>query len=208
MSQGITSHESLQTTFRRLAISSGFSRPKLDNASDRWEFPIPIHDKVIRYLQTHPHRKAVPLEVNPLQPKLLARMEAIRLNANDNKGFPSTSSLISSGVPPQIASSMAPFQRGAVRFSVGKGGVAFIADEMGLGKTLQSIAVMSKFKGDWPLLVVCPSAARFHWQSELIRWLGKEAGEKGWEEEGEEAVEEVVFTRDNRGGSEEEEEEE
>ena len=38
-----------------------------------------------------------------------------------------------------------------------------IADDMGLGKTLQAIAVMSYYRSDWPLLVVCPSSVRLTW---------------------------------------------
>ena len=34
---------------------------------------------------------------------------------------------------------------------------------MGLGKTLQALAVMSYYRSDWPLLVVCPSSVRFTW---------------------------------------------
>ena len=38
-----------------------------------------------------------------------------------------------------------------------------IADDMGLGKTLQAIAVMSYYREDWPLLVICPSSVRLTW---------------------------------------------
>ena len=42
-------------------------------------------------------------------------------------------------------------------------GRVLIADDMGLGKTLQAIAVMSHYRSDWPLLVVCPSLVRLTW---------------------------------------------
>jgi hypothetical protein len=201
LSHGVKSHTPLQKVFRQLAAGKGYPRPKLDSKEDRWEFPIPIHDSVMDYLRTHPNKGVVELSVKPIQPKLLARMEAIRLNAQDNKGHPSCGDLVALGVPRLISKSMAPFQRSSVRFSSNKGGVAFIADEMGLGKTLQSIAVMSKYTEDWPVLVVCPSAARFHWQSEFVRWLGVEAmKDESWEREEEieedEEVEEVVEIRD------------
>ena len=197
LSHGVKSHTPLQKVFRQLAAGKGYPRPKLDSKEDRWEFPIPIHDSVMDYLRTHPNKGVVELSVKPIQPKLLARMEAIRLNAQDNKGHPSCGDLVALGVPRLISKSMAPFQRSSVRFSSNKGGVAFIADEMGLGKTLQSIAVMSKYTEDWPVLVVCPSAARFHWQSEFVRWLGVEAmKDESWEMEEhieeDEEVEEVV----------------
>ena len=44
-----------------------------------------------------------------------------------------------------------------------RGGRVLIADDMGLGKTLQAIAVMSYYRSDWPLLVVCPSSVRLTW---------------------------------------------
>lgn len=49
------------------------------------------------------------------------------------------------------------------RFCVQRSGRAMIADDMGLGKTLQAIAVMSYYREDWPLLVVCPSSVRMVW---------------------------------------------
>ena len=42
----------------------------------------------------------------------------------------------------------------------------------GLGKTVQAIASMSVYAEEWPLLVLTPSTARYHWESEFVRWLG------------------------------------
>jgi SNF2 family DNA or RNA helicase len=44
---------------------------------------------------------------------------------------------------------------------------------MGLGKTVQAVAAMSAFWKEWPLLVLCPSSARYHWEVELRHWLGE-----------------------------------
>jgi SWI/SNF-related matrix-associated actin-dependent regulator 1 of chromatin subfamily A len=44
---------------------------------------------------------------------------------------------------------------------------------MGLGKTIQAIASMSIYIEEWPLLVLCPSSARYHWESEFLLWLGE-----------------------------------
>lgn len=38
---------------------------------------------------------------------------------------------------------------------------------------LQAIAAMSCYDEDWPLLVLCPSTARYHWEAEFRQWLGK-----------------------------------
>lgn len=50
------------------------------------------------------------------------------------------------------------------RYAVRRDGRALIADDMGLGKTLQAIGVMSYYKSDWPLLVICPSSVRLAWR--------------------------------------------
>ena len=44
--------------------------------------------------------------------------------------------------------------------------------DMGLGKSIQSVASMSMFYKEWPLLVLCPSGARYHWENEFKQWLG------------------------------------
>jgi SNF2 family DNA or RNA helicase len=44
--------------------------------------------------------------------------------------------------------------------------------DMGLGKTIQGVASMSIYFKEWPLLVLCPSGARYHWENEFKQWLG------------------------------------
>jgi SNF2 family DNA or RNA helicase len=39
------------------------------------------------------------------------------------------------------------------------------------GKTIQAIGAAAYYREEWPLLVICPSSARFHWEAELVRWL-------------------------------------
>ena len=59
-------------------------------------------------------------------------------------------------LPPDLLSSLMPFQREGVKFAVTHGGRALIGDEMGLGKTLQGIAIAKVFESEWPCLVcVC-----------------------------------------------------
>ena len=48
-------------------------------------------------------------------------------------------------------------------YCIGRGGRALLADDMGLGKTLQALAIMSHYRGNWPLLVICPSSVKFTW---------------------------------------------
>lgn len=46
---------------------------------------------------------------------------------------------------------------------------------MGLGKTVQGIAGMAVFHQDWPILVLTPSSARYHWENEFQHWLGRDS---------------------------------
>lgn len=59
-----------------------------------------------------------------------------------------------------------PYQHiGAEWLTLRKDGL--LADGMGLGKTLQAIAAIP---AGAPVLVVCPSAAKYSWESELDKW--------------------------------------
>jgi hypothetical protein len=37
---------------------------------------------------------------------------------------------------------------------------------------IQAIACAAAYEDDWPLLIITPSSARFHWDHELKQWLG------------------------------------
>lgn len=50
--------------------------------------------------------------------------------------------------------------------------------KMGLGKTIQSIASMSAFSDDWPLLIICPAVAAPNWKAELLKWLKENKNSK------------------------------
>ena len=88
-----------------------------------------------------------------------------------------------SDVPRSVWRALAPFQRYGVSWIVKNNGRALLADEPGLGKTIQAIGAATAYYHEWPLLVVCPSSARFHWEHEFRTWLPDEdyipAGESG-----------------------------
>ena len=42
---------------------------------------------------------------------------------------------------------------------------------MGLGKTRSAIGAACMYMEDWPVLIICPSTARYHWQHELLAIL-------------------------------------
>ena len=84
---------------------------------------------------------------------------------------PNETSVRMQRIPPDLRSSLLPFQADGVWFAISRGGRVLLGDEMGLGKTVQAIAVASAFREDWPLLIVCPSSLRLNWKHELSAWL-------------------------------------
>lgn len=74
-------------------------------------------------------------------------------------------------IPAKLVDSLALFQKEGVTFVLKRGGRGLIADEMGLGKTIQAIAVACAYRDEWPVLVIAPSTARYHWEKEFLRWL-------------------------------------
>ncbi|KAJ8603609.1 hypothetical protein CTAYLR_004837 [Chrysophaeum taylorii] len=80
-----------------------------------------------------------------------------------------------SDIPRSVWSALAPFQRAGVSWIVRNNGRALLADEPGLGKTIQAIGAACAYRHEWPVLVVSPSSARFHWEAEFRQWLPDEA---------------------------------
>ena len=77
-----------------------------------------------------------------------------------------------SSIPEKLWDTMPEYQKDGVRFVLERDGRAMIADEPGLGKTIQAIASASAYRhSEWPLLIICPSSARYHWEVELNTWL-------------------------------------
>ena len=133
----------------------------------RWRIPLSCYQGFFGFLTS----KKCAVEGIPL-----AQLKAASIGAQQaDKSYPSIEKLAQSGVPRRLCMAMAPYQRGGVDFVLTKNGRALIADEMGLGKTVQAIASMSIYDDDWPLLIFTPSSARFHWETELLHWLGSES---------------------------------
>ena len=47
-----------------------------------------------------------------------------------------------------------------------------------LGKTIQAIGIVSAYPNEWPVLIVAPSTARYHWKAEIKQWLFPESVDK------------------------------
>jgi SWI/SNF-related matrix-associated actin-dependent regulator 1 of chromatin subfamily A len=63
------------------------------------------------------------------------------------------------------------FQKESLKFGIEKHGRLLLADEMGVGKSIQSLAIASIYRYEWPLLIICPSSLRLNWQQEVLNWL-------------------------------------
>lgn len=69
-----------------------------------------------------------------------------------------------------FASKLRPYQREGVVMMERWGGRALLADEMGLGKTIQLISWAMCHPERRPVLIVCPAAAKFNWETEIGIW--------------------------------------
>nr|CAD7262550.1 unnamed protein product [Timema shepardi] len=74
-------------------------------------------------------------------------------------------------IDPELFSHLMVFQKEGVRFGLSKCGRCLLADDMGLGKTIQALGIMQYYRGDWPLLIVCPSSVRYAWLEAIQTWL-------------------------------------
>ncbi|GAX25243.1 SWI/SNF-related matrix-associated actin-dependent regulator of chromatin subfamily A-like protein 1 [Fistulifera solaris] len=143
-------------------------RLSLLNVNEFTIIGLPVQFAFASFLQSDP---LTSIEGIPQHQLHVASVE----RARQAQGYPSAEQLQEKGLPLRLAKALAPFQRGGVDFVLSKDGRAMIADDMGLGKTIQAIASMSIYFQEWPLLVLCPSSARYHWESEFLLWLGKDS---------------------------------
>ena len=69
-----------------------------------------------------------------------------------------------------------PYQAEGALFAV-RAGRTLIGDDMGLGKTIQAIAateILARHFGVSKVLVVCPTSLTYQWQSEIMRFSGRQ----------------------------------
>ncbi|HEX3882263.1 MAG TPA: DEAD/DEAH box helicase [Stellaceae bacterium] len=69
-----------------------------------------------------------------------------------------------------------PYQAEGALFAV-RAGRALIGDDMGLGKTIQAIAaaeIFARHFGVSKVLVICPTSLKYQWQSEIMRFSGRQ----------------------------------
>jgi SNF2 family DNA or RNA helicase len=69
-----------------------------------------------------------------------------------------------------------PYQAEGALFAA-RVGRALIADDMGLGKTIQALAateILARHFGVSKVLVICPTSLKYQWQSEFMRFTGRQ----------------------------------
>ncbi|MEI7599367.1 MAG: DEAD/DEAH box helicase [Aestuariivirga sp.] len=69
-----------------------------------------------------------------------------------------------------------PYQAEGALFAV-RAGRALIGDDMGLGKTIQAVAaaeILARHFGTSKVLVICPTSLKYQWQSEIMRYSGRQ----------------------------------
>ncbi|CAM9140849.1 unnamed protein product, partial [Laminaria digitata] len=149
-----------------------------DEKERRWKFPLGMHEDLSGLLS----REGI--QVVPVPRQALAAASLAIGPEQDEEGEegeagkndkPAPAKLCEKMVPECVRKNLAPFQMQGVEFVLKKEGRAMIADEMGLGKTIQAIACAAAYESEWPLLVICPSSARYHWEHELLKWLDEES---------------------------------
>ena len=130
----------------------------------KWRIPLGAYHPLMTYLTSLDNTIVEGIPSEQLRAATLGRERF-------EKDFPTAEELIKRGVGKHVAKSLAPYQRGGVDFILEREGRALLADEMGLGKTVQAIAAMSSYWREWPLLILSPSSARYHWEVEVRQWL-------------------------------------
>ena len=55
------------------------------------------------------------------------------------------------------------YQKDAVGKALERDGRILLAHDMGLGKTVTGLTIMNHYRGDWPLLILCPKAVLTQW---------------------------------------------
>ncbi len=69
-----------------------------------------------------------------------------------------------------------PYQAEGALFAV-RAGRVLIGDDMGLGKTIQAVAateILARHFGVSKVLVICPTSLKYQWQSEIMRFSGRQ----------------------------------
>lgn len=146
------------TNYHIINILESTVGSRFDFNLNKWFFTLQCHDSLATTLTY------IGCVVNLLPRHLIA---ALQVQAK----VPIESSTLTQMCAPSVLNQLAQFQKEGVEFVISKNGRAIIADEMGLGKTRSAIACAVCYRDDWPVIIVSPSSARYHWYAELTQIL-------------------------------------
>ena len=129
-----------------------------DDSKNGWLVPFSNYQEAVKSASKHG------VAVQPLHVVATSVIQQVRQSKDDTMRY--------GYISPDIEGKLMAFQRDGVRFVLRNGGRALLGDEMGLGKTVQALAVLSAYKDEWPVLIVCPSSLRESWCNSIQEWLG------------------------------------
>jgi hypothetical protein len=152
-----------------VAVFKTIGSRSYDSNTRVWSFQVRDHDQLVKRLGELGSATVKPLPCSVI--KSLAEIDPSVKGGSTAMVAASNEEAESKlqGLPPDLLSSLMPFQRDGVKFAITHGGRVLIGDEMGLGKTLQGIAIAKLYETEWPCLVVVPSALRLVWKHEFLR---------------------------------------
>jgi len=170
MGEGIVPDEPLLRNLTSSSEQANADGSANNAAQGKWRIPLGAYHTLMSYLTSDGQNVVEGIPSEQLRAATLGRERM------DKKSYATVTELLSRKVSPVVCSALAPYQRAGVEFILNNDGRALLADEMGLGKTVQAIAAMSAYmESDWPLLVLCPSTARYHWEAEIRQWIGSKS---------------------------------
>jgi hypothetical protein len=162
--QGIPNIQIIMKMFDRLI---GIKGNRFDNALNSWVFPIISHNALKSFFHSL-ESEGVVLECLPNYILSCSSIHNGLDSGDDITCSKEISDEVFSKIPKQLSNKLAPFQVKAVKFGLHNKGRLLLADEMGLGKTRSAIGIASAYQSEFPVLVICPSSAKYHWKNEIL----------------------------------------
>ena len=129
-------------------------------APPAWTFPFSRYKEVVKALKT----ESAPDAIGELAPTVASTLGLSSRIKDDSMRY--------GHISPELEAKLMPFQRDGIKFILRRGGRALLGDEMGLGKTVQALGVVSAYRDEWPVMIMCPSSLRESWNVAIQEWLG------------------------------------
>nr|CDS26908.1 SWI:SNF matrix associated [Hymenolepis microstoma] len=149
-----------------IAVCKSLPTRVYDENTKRWHFNLSDYREFLK--------RASGLEGISLEGLSSAVVTAFKsqIDGNESAGEMERDVDLSENIPQTLNDSLLGFQREGVKFALKHDGRVLLADDMGLGKTLQSLAIASAYRSEWPLLIVTQLSLRCAWREAVLTWLG------------------------------------